>query len=343
MDSRDVKNIKGIDISNWQGENDFAKVKAQGIEVVYMKASEGATYKDKYLVQNYQGCKAQGLKIGFYHFLRGTSDAVVQAKHFYDCIEGMDYDCKLAIDIEVTDGLSSQDLSNKVVAFADEIKRLSGNDVVVYTYTSFAQNNLTKDLAKYPLWVAHYGVNTPSDNPIWSNWIGFQYTDKAIIDGVGDKVDADEFKDAIYLKQIEHHGDTMWVEANDIKVGEIVKIVGNNYATGENIPTEYKGKGYHVQQVDGSKILIQELMSWVNMGDVLVARVSGILPTGVIDQRAFVNTKALNVRCGMGTTFDKVGSLPQGTMINAWYCENGWVSFGYNNKIAYVYSPYLDI
>lgn len=62
-------NIQGIDVSNWQGYIDYSAVKSSGIEIVYIKASQGTGYKDPYFEINYQNAKDNGLKVGFYHFL----------------------------------------------------------------------------------------------------------------------------------------------------------------------------------------------------------------------------------------------------------------------------------
>jgi len=64
---------EGIDVSNYQGEIDFKKVKEDGIEVVYIKASQGSNIKDPYFDINYENAKANGLKVGFYHFLTATN------------------------------------------------------------------------------------------------------------------------------------------------------------------------------------------------------------------------------------------------------------------------------
>ena len=64
----------GIDVSNWQGYIDYSQVKASGVEVVYIKASEGTTFKDPYFEYNYENAKANGLKVGFYHFLTATNE-----------------------------------------------------------------------------------------------------------------------------------------------------------------------------------------------------------------------------------------------------------------------------
>lgn len=64
---------QGIDVSNWQGYIDYRQVKESGIEVVYIKSSQGSNIKDAYFDMNYENAKANGLKVGFYHFLTATN------------------------------------------------------------------------------------------------------------------------------------------------------------------------------------------------------------------------------------------------------------------------------
>ena len=58
---------EGVDVSNWQRNIDFTEVRNAGIQIVYIKASEGTTFIDPYLEQNYANAKANNLKVGFYH------------------------------------------------------------------------------------------------------------------------------------------------------------------------------------------------------------------------------------------------------------------------------------
>lgn len=64
---------EGIDVSNWQGYIDYSKVRESGIEIVYIKSSQGSNIKDSYFDINYENAKANGLKVGFYHFLTATN------------------------------------------------------------------------------------------------------------------------------------------------------------------------------------------------------------------------------------------------------------------------------
>ena len=94
---------QGIDVSNWQGYINYEEVKRDGIEIVYIKASEGTNYKDPYFDVNYQNAKNNGLKVGFYHFLTAinTEEAEEQAKFFASVISKKVPDCKLVLDYEV--------------------------------------------------------------------------------------------------------------------------------------------------------------------------------------------------------------------------------------------------
>ncbi|ELC8443159.1 SH3 domain-containing protein [Clostridium perfringens] len=200
MESRNSNNLKGIDVSNWKGNIDFQSVKNDGVKVVYIKATEGDYYKDAYAKQNYNGAKAQGLKVGFYHFFRANKDAKGQANYFVNYLNEIgatNYDCKLALDIETTEGVGVTELTTMCIEFLEEVRKITNKEVVVYTYTSFANSNLDKRIGAYPLWIAEYGVDAPKDNAIWDSWIGFQYSDNGIVAGIDGGCDMDEFKDEI--------------------------------------------------------------------------------------------------------------------------------------------------
>ncbi len=85
------------------------------------------------------------------------------------------------------------------IEFLEEVKRLTGKEVAVYTYTSFANNNLDSRLSSYPVWIAHYGVNTLGANNIWNEWVGFQYSENGSVAGVSGGCDMNEFTNGIFI------------------------------------------------------------------------------------------------------------------------------------------------
>ncbi len=142
MESRNSSNYKGIDISSWQGNVNFKKVKDSGIEIVYIKATEGISYVNNYFSSSYKNAKEQGLKVGFYHFFLGGIDPKAQARHFVNTIGNREFDCRLAIDIEQTNGLDKTSLTSSAIIFLEEVKKLTSKGIVVYTYTNFARTSL---------------------------------------------------------------------------------------------------------------------------------------------------------------------------------------------------------
>ena len=201
MQTRSIKNYKGIDISSWQGNVDFKKIKDSGIQIVYIKATESNKYIQSTMEKYHKGAKENGLLVGFYHFFRANVDAKLQAKYFASAIEGKSMDCKLVLDIETTEGVDAEALTNMCIVFLEEVKKLTGKEVAIYTYTSFANSSLTSKLSSYPLWIAHYGVVTPGTNRIWNEWVGFQYSEKGVVPGINGNCDIDEFTEGILLSR----------------------------------------------------------------------------------------------------------------------------------------------
>lgn len=204
--STNVNAIQGIDVSNWQGYIDYSKVKSDGIEIVYIKASEGTNIVDSYFKTNYDNAKENDLKIGFYHYLtaRSVDEAKEEAEFFCSVISGTSPDCKLAMDFEEFGDLSKKEINDISLAFLEKVEELTGKDVVIYSDEYNARNTFSSELAKkYPLWIAEYGVSSPTSTGNWSSWIGFQYTDTGRISGISTYTDRDDFTDEIYLSKSE--------------------------------------------------------------------------------------------------------------------------------------------
>lgn len=164
---------EGIDVSNWQGNIDFASVKADGIQIVYIKASQGNNYIDPYFEQNYSGAKANGLYVGAYHYLTATSveNAKEEATFFASVLSGKQIDCKLAMDFESFGNLNNEQINEISIAFLQELQTVTGKEPVVYSDTYNASNTFSGEITNYPLWVAEYGVQEPTANGNWNTWV----------------------------------------------------------------------------------------------------------------------------------------------------------------------------
>ena len=118
----------GIDVSEWQGDIDWQEVKNAGIQVVYIRSSEGSGYIDADAIRNYNGAKANGIKVGFYHYLtaRNQSEAIEQAEFFVSVIKELEIDCRLAMDFESFGDLGTYEINLISQTFLEEVERLSG-------------------------------------------------------------------------------------------------------------------------------------------------------------------------------------------------------------------------
>ena len=207
--------MKGIDISSVQSNIDFNKVKVSGIEIVYIKSTEGLTYDNPSMRSQYNNAKCAGLKVGFYHYLR-ANDAVQEAEHMLRATQNLQVDCKYIIDVEEVLGQTNAQINSNVRRFADYLIS-KGLEVGIYTGDCFYATVLDCTVKNIPLWVAHYGVNKPDA----TNYVGFQFTDSGRVDGINDYCDIDEFSDGILNNNIVTMGNIVRsVENMCIKQGE---------------------------------------------------------------------------------------------------------------------------
>ena len=195
------KAIRGVDVSVWQGEIDFARVKADGIQAVYIRAGEGTTLIDEYFERNYQQARAAGLKYGFYHYVtaRSTAEARAQADFFANLIRNKPQDMRAAMDFENLSGLTAEESNQIARAYLEQLESRLGHKPAVYSDAYDAASIWRSNLTDYPLWVADYGVREPYSIGGWSSWSGFQYSDRGTVSGISGHVDLDLFRGAIFL------------------------------------------------------------------------------------------------------------------------------------------------
>jgi GH25 family lysozyme M1 (1,4-beta-N-acetylmuramidase) len=206
MSTMDTSGVQGIDVSHWQGSINWTSVKGAGIDFAYVKATEGTTYKDTGFNANYTNSYNAGLIRGAYHFARpNLSNGATQAGYFASNGGGWSKDGKTlpgVLDIEhnpygaMCYGLSTTSMRTWINDFYNTYKARTTRDVVIYTTASWwntCTGNWTGMSTKSPLWIAHWGVTSPtipSGFPTWTIW---QYTATGRVSGVAGDVDRNKF------------------------------------------------------------------------------------------------------------------------------------------------------
>ncbi|MFS0858347.1 glycoside hydrolase family 25 protein [Paenibacillus taichungensis] len=210
MQARKQGNAQGIDVSHHNGNIDFKKVAADGISFVFIKATQGKSFRSSKFLQFVKDAKAAGLLIGAYHYVDDSAGSVEAAKaeaaNFYKAIQDAGgigvFDLPPVMDYESNkNGYSKAVITAVAKTFLEEIHKLTGVKPLVYTYPAFIGN--FTGLSSYPLWIARYSTQTPADASGWTRWDFWQYSDGAAggylprgsrkVDGISGNVDLNEF------------------------------------------------------------------------------------------------------------------------------------------------------
>lgn len=198
--------IKGIDISRWQGEIDFNKVKASGIDFVIIRAVGENQLIDPLFMANYEKARAAKLNIGCYYFanrkFRGSEAGVIAANNFIKIINGLQFEYPVYLDIEAQDNRYKNEITEAAVAFCDTMEK-AGYFAGIYAsdISGFRDRLIYDKVKKYAAWVARYG-SEPHNVKDWGMW---QFTSRGSVSGIIGSVDVDISK-VDYAKVITEKG-----------------------------------------------------------------------------------------------------------------------------------------
>ena len=190
----------GIDISTYQKNINWKKVKKSGIEFVmirvgYRSTDTGEIFKDKEFESNYKGAKKAGLNVGVYFFSQAVTrkEAKEEARFVVKNLRRKKIDYPVAFDMEDTkDEDRHEELTRKKrTEMADvfcQVIEENGYDAMIYAYPHWVYTKVDYTrLTRYNMWLAHY--TTYSTYPF--HYLMWQYTDKGKVPGISGKVDRD--------------------------------------------------------------------------------------------------------------------------------------------------------
>ena len=191
-----AKTFKGIDVSMYQGNIDFAKVKNSGVDFVIIRCNNwdnnrNCVVKDPYFERNYKNAKAAGLKVGAYYFTWQTTTAGAKqdAALCLGYIKGKQFDYPIYFDLEWQKAFAQGKTvcSEMVKTFCNTLEA-AGYWAGLYISRSPLQQYISASVAKrYALWVAEYGsrCNYGGTYGMW------QYSSTGRVSGISGNVDMD--------------------------------------------------------------------------------------------------------------------------------------------------------
>lgn len=190
----------GIDVSYYQGDIDWKKVKNAGYEFAILRigyrgyGDAGILRVDERFYANLEQAQDAGLDVGVYFFAQAVNEteAVEEADFVLGLLKGYElqlpvvYDPELIRDTEArTDNVTGAQFTQNTIAFCEKIKS-AGYEPMIYSnmvWEAFLFD--MEQLQEYPFWYADYEAvpQTPYDFSIW------QYTEKGRVDGIEGNVD----------------------------------------------------------------------------------------------------------------------------------------------------------
>lgn len=266
-----VQQAKGvIDVSGWQGDIDWAKAKADGVEGVIIRLGYGeGNNADKKAQRNISECKRLGIPFGIYWYSyadtpalakeEGT-DVVAKLKQFGVNPSDLAYPVYYDLEKWTWEGHqppTDPNVYNNIVNnWYSALQSAGYKNLGVYSYTSYLQGPLKHaDIYAKTTWVAQYGARMGFDS-FPTNSRGWQYTSSGKVDGISGNVDMNAFGNKEYESLI----NLLWVVRDeDIAVGASVNAP---YAD-----LEYKWQSYNVNTGKWKTIANWNSANWAGWSD----------------------------------------------------------------------------
>lgn len=182
--------VRGIDVSSHNGLMNLDAAAADGIDFIFIKASEGDTFRDNNFRINYDKASHAGLKIGAYHYFRFDVGGVAQAKNFIKAIGNRQLDLGVAIDVEESHNALERDsakIAHRLSAMVEYLN-LSGYRVTFYSNREGYYEYLKDVVPGACLWICSL-----NSSPINAEWTFRQYYHKGKVKGIRGDVDLDVF------------------------------------------------------------------------------------------------------------------------------------------------------
>ena len=194
--------IKGIDVSRWNGKIDWKTVANYGMGFAILRITEKGNVIDSTFEPNYKGCIENKIPVGVYKYSYATTIAQIEdeANVVIKTLNKRKLDYPVFLDIEdkCQENLSDSLMMKMIEAFRAIIVK-AGYKFGIYCGYSWYQNQLPEGAKKYDCWVARYPNNDTGELqerlrvPASTGVIGWQYSSKATIPGIPTKTDRSVF------------------------------------------------------------------------------------------------------------------------------------------------------
>lgn len=170
--------VRGVDVSSYQGEIDWPALVGDDLDFAYLKATEGSSYVDERFVENWEHARSTDLLVGAYHFVSFESPGRAQAQHVIDTVP-TGGTLPIAVDVEFygdyfEDPPSRAQVDAILVPLLDELTAHYGIAPVIYTTADAYELYIDGSYPDSPIWIR--SVVLPPDLGDERPWAFWQYS-----------------------------------------------------------------------------------------------------------------------------------------------------------------------
>lgn len=183
--------VFGFDVSQFQGEinwNEIDSVEGKfPLQFVFIRATAGNDKEDIRFDENWIEAKKYNFIRGAYHYYRPNENSIEQAENFIKTVKLKKGDFPPVLDIEKMP--ENQSIDSLKVGLRRWLKKVDEHYKVrpiIYTGEKYYNDFLKEDFPEYTFWVANYNFFVEE---IKDDWLFWQFTEKARIEGINERVD----------------------------------------------------------------------------------------------------------------------------------------------------------
>ena len=188
--------LRGIDVSAHNGEIDFSRVAADSIEFVYIKATEGGSWRDSHFERNFSDAADAGLHVGIYHFFRFDVPGWKQSVNVLNALSGRPVDMPIAIDVEEWGNpgeFTTEEIVENLRSMV-EMLRQNGREPMIYTNKNGYYRFVRGRFDDVSLWICSFTTPPLAEQTRWHLW---QHSHKGHVSGIEGPVDLITFNSPV--------------------------------------------------------------------------------------------------------------------------------------------------
>ena len=177
--------VRGVDVSAYQGEIDWPVLADQDLDFAFIKATEGSNHVDERFAASWAGARETDLLVGAYHFLSFESPGEDQAGNVVENVPADPGTLPPVVDVEyygpfMDDPPSVDELRGILDPLLADLEEHYGAAPIIYTTQQLREAYLGDDYDRYPLWIRSVASSPDLPKRAWDFW---QYSDRDVLDG----------------------------------------------------------------------------------------------------------------------------------------------------------------